>query len=359
MSNTNDNQSVQDYTCPNCGGKTSFNPKKQVLECLFCGSAVDVDVKKTAKEKTLDVLFKEAKVWNDTEVIKCNNCGCQEVVAKGQISTSCSFCGTNNIVKTSDIVGMKPQGICPFEVTQLDATRITSAWVSKKKFAPNEFKKTARSKDLRGMYSPAFTFDCRTMTTYSGKLGETETYTVRVNGKTETRTRTRTFLISGNYNRTFDDFLVQSASNIPASTLDRLSPFPTGKSVEYDQKYLAGYTANTYSKDGKQTWSDAQVKMENRLKEEILDKYDHDTVYYLDTKTGYHDVSFKYLLLPLYIGHHTYKGKNYNFFINGCTGKIDGKTPVSGWKIFFLILGILGAIGLIVLLVLIFNGIFS
>lgn len=359
MSNTNSNESAQGYTCYNCGGKTNFNPSKQLLECMYCGAVLDVDVKKPVQEKTLDVLFKEAKVWNDTEVIKCNNCGCQEVVSKGQISTSCSFCGTNNIVKSSAIVGMKPQGVCPFEVSKLDATRITSEWVSKKKFTPNAFKKSARSKDLRGIYAPAFTFDCRTITSYSGKLGETESYTVSVNGRTETRTRTRTFMISGNYNRTFDDFLVQSASNIPVTTLDKLSPFPTGKSIEYDQKYLAGYTANTYTKDGKQIWSEAQFKMENKLKKEILNKYNHDRVYYLDTKTGYHDVSFKYLLLPIYIGHHTYKGENYKFFINGCTGKIDGVTPVSGWKIFFFILGILGIIGLIVLLVLIFSGLFS
>ena len=96
-----------------------------------------------------------------------------------------------------------------------------------------------------------------------------------------------------------------------------------------------------------------------KLRKEILNKYHHDRVYYLDTKTGYHDVAFKYLLLPVYIGHHTYKGENYNFFINGSTGKIDGKTPVSGWKIFFLILGILGAIGLVVFMVLLFSGVFS
>ena len=357
MIDTKDTSKAKECTCPNCGGKASFNPTRQVLECLYCNSVIDVETK-TASEKTLDVLFKEAKVWNDTEVIKCNNCGCQEVVAKGQISTSCSFCGTNNIVKTSQIGGMKPHGVCPFTKTLQDAKSITTNWVNRKKFAPNAFKKTAKSKDLRGVYSPAFTFDCKTNTTYSGKLGETEYYTVRgLDGKSETRSRTVTFHISGDYQRTFDDFLVQASSNIPETTLDRLSPFPTGESVEYDEKYLAGYTANTYSKDGKQTWAEGQMKMEARIKKEILRKYDHDRVYYFDAKTGYHDVEFKYLLLPVYIGHHTYKGKNYNFYINGSTGKIDGKAPVSAWKILFLILGILGSIGLIVLLILIFSGV--
>ena len=358
MLDTKDTSISKECVCPNCGGKTSFNPTKQVLECLYCNSVVDVDDKRTATEKSLEVLFKEAKVWNDTEVIKCNNCGCQEVVTKGQISTSCSFCGTNNIVKTSQIGGMKPHGVCPFNKTLNDAKNITAEWVRKKKFAPNAFKRTAKSKDLKGVYSPAFTFDCRTLTTYSGRLGRTEYYTVRgIDGKSERKSRTVSFSISGNYQRTFDDFLVQASSNIPESTLDRLAPYPTGSSVEYNEKYLAGYTANTYSKDGRQTWAEGQRKMEARIEREILNKYDHDRVYTFDAKTGYHNVAFKYLLLPVYVGHHTYKDKNYNFYINGSTGKIDGKAPVSGWKILSLILGIIGSIGLIVLLVLLFSGV--
>ena len=359
MLNTNETPIAQDYTCPNCGGKTNFNPSKQTLQCLYCNSEININ-DKSISEQSLEVLFKEAGVWEGTEVIKCNKCGCEEVVAKGQISTSCSFCGTNNVVKTSQIVGMKPHGVCPFKKSLIDVKQITEDWVRGKIFAPNAFKKTARSKDLKGIYSPAFTFDCRTNTTYSGRLGKTEYYTTRgLDGKLETHSRTIRFSISGNYQKTFDDFLVQAASSIPETTLDKISPFPTGEAVEYDEKYLAGYTANTYSKDGKQTWAEGQRKMEARIEKDILRKYDHDRVYSFDAQTGYNDVQFKYLLLPLYVGHHSYKGKNYNFYINGSTGKIDGKAPISAWKVLFLILGILGIIGIIVLLVLIFSGVFS
>lgn len=359
MSDINQNIKSEDFSCPNCGGKTSFNPKTQLLECLYCNSVIDVNNSDIVTEKTLDVLFSQTTEWNDSEVIKCNNCGCQEVVTKGQISNSCSFCGTNNIIKTSQICGMKPHGLCPFEVTLLDAKRIISAWIGKKKFLPNKFKKTARSKDLRGVYSPAFTFDCNTNTTYSGTLGETEYYTVTgADGKSERRSRTRTFSISGTYLRNFDDLIVQASSNIPELTLDKLSPFPTGKAVEYDEKYLAGFSANTYSKNGRTSWYDGQKKMEAKIRKEILRKYDYDTIYRFDAKTNYSDVSFKYLLLPVYVGHHSFKSKNYNFYINGSTGKIEGKTPVSGWKIFGLIMGILGSIGCIALLILLISSMF-
>jgi len=50
------------------------------------------------------------------------------------------------------------------------------------------------------------------------------------------------------------------------------------------------------------------------------------------------------------VGHHTFKKKNYNFYVNGSTGKISGKAPKSFWKILFFILGIAGAIALPILL---------
>ncbi len=340
------------YTCSKCGGKTSFNPKNQTLQCLYCGDIVDLDKNRIATERSLDVLFKETREWQDTEVIKCNNCGCKEVISKGQISTSCSFCGTNNIIKTTEISGLKPQGICPFEKTMVEVSQITKEWVKKKFFVPSAFKKSAKTKELKGVYSPAFTFDCKTHTTYSGRLGEREYYTVRGrDGRTETRSRMVPFSISGDYDRSFDDCMVQASANIPDIVMEKLSPFPTVASIEYDQKYLAGYTANTYAKDGKTSWAEGKKKMEAQIERDILNKYDHDCVYSFDATTGYHDVAFKYLLLPVYIGHHTYKGQNYNFYINGSTGKIYGKTPVSGSKIFFLVLGILAALGLAALVV--------
>jgi len=345
---------TEDNTCPHCGGKTEFDPKTQMLHCPYCNSSFEVsNNSNSVNEIELFELFGNTTVWNDAEVIECKNCGSKEIVNKGKISSHCAFCGTTNIVKTSEIVGMKPHGICPFEKTSQEALQITKNWVKKKKFAPNVFKKKAVAKDLSGIYASAFTFDSTTQTEYKGVLAEDETYTTRDSqGRTHTHTKTRTFRISGNYDRKFDDFLVQASSSIPGDALDGVGPFPTGTCLPYSEKYLAGYTANTYSKDGKQTWKDCQLKMEKQLRCEILRKYHYDRVVSFNANTSYSDTKFKYLLLPVYVGHHIYKGKKYDFFINGSTGKINGKTPVSGWKIFFTVLGILGIVAFIILLLL-------
>lgn len=342
------------FNCPSCGGQTEFDPKTQKMKCAFCGSVFDIPKDKTAKERPLEELLEKGTPWKNKEVIMCSNCGSKEVVSKGEISTCCSFCGTTNIVRTEDIVGMEPQGLCPFQKSVTEIAPIAQKWARKKVFAPNDFKKSAKPENIHGVYSPAFTFDSVTHSTYSGVLGEDETHTTRnMNGTVSTYTTTRKFNISGTHDAKFDDLIVQASLNIPYNVINKLEPFPTNEAISYNEKYLNGYTANTYSKDGKQLWNDCKLKIDGIIQQQVLSKYRHDRVYSFVANTSYNNSTYKYILLPLYIGHHTYKEKNYNFYINGITGRIFGKSPVSKWKVFFTVLaGILvaGAITLAICL---------
>ena len=38
-------------------------------------------------------------------------------------------------------------------------------------------------------------------------------------------------------------------------------------------------------------------------------------------------MTFKYVLLPLWVGTYQYKGQNYSILINGQTGEINGQKP--------------------------------
>lgn len=342
------------FNCPSCGGQTEFDTKTQKMKCLFCGSVFEIPDNEIIKERPLDDLLKNGIPWKNKEVIRCANCGAKEIVSKGEIATCCSFCGTTNIVKTEEIVGMQPQGLCPFKQSPIEVAGYVKKWARKKLFAPNDFKKSARPENIHGVYSPAFTFDSVTHSSYSGTLGEDVHHTeTDLNGQTHTYTTTRRFSISGTHDARFDDLIVQASLNIPYNVLNKLEPFPTDHAIKYNEKFLTGYTANTYSKDGKQIWNDCKLKINSEIEEQILSQYHYDHVYSFTADTSYNDSKYKYMLLPLYIGHHTYKEKNYNFYINGVTGKIFGKAPVSKWKVFFTVLAgliVATAIGVLIYL---------
>jgi hypothetical protein len=67
--------------------------------------------------------------------------------------------------------------------------------------------------------------------------------------------------------------------------------------------------------------------------------------------TQYHDVTFKLLLLPVWIACYLYAGKTYNIQVNGRTGEVAGERPYSAGKIAAAIIGAVLLIAAIVFLV--------
>lgn len=104
-------------------------------------------------------------------------------------------------------------------------------------------------------------------------------------------------------------------------------------SVLYEEDFLYGFSAKLGSKDGELCWAQARTQMERELKGNILGQYRYDTVRSFDMSTSYSGVTYRYLLIPIYLGNYVYKTKSYPFYINGRSGKMTGKSPVSPLKV--------------------------
>ena len=351
------NKAVQTETetgqCPSCRAEMIFAPEKQKLVCPFCGSEVEINLDTISQEKNFTELIFDttANQWGEeTHVFRCDNCGAREILNRGDIAKSCSFCGTTNIVKTDEISGLKPNGVVPFAVSEKTAGENAVVWAKKKWFAPKNFKQSIKAGKIKGTYSPAFTFDTQTRSTYQGRLGKYYYRTVTRNGKTTTVREIRYFYVSGNFDMFFDDVLVQASAKISQADVDKLKPFDTHSSKEYSPQFLHGYVAEQYSKKCEECWIQARGIVDKNVKMAILSQYDYDVVSYFNVQTSYEDVKYKYLLLPLYVGHWKWKNKIYNFFVNGYSGKTTGKTPVSPLKVTLaVLLGALVVAGLVLL----------
>ena len=65
--------------------------------------------------------------------------------------------------------------------------------------------------------------------------------------------------------------------------------------------------------------------------------------------TRYSAITFKHLLLPVYVGAYRFREKVYQVVINGRTGEVQGERPYSFWKIFFFVLTLLAVLVTIIL----------
>jgi hypothetical protein len=67
-------------------------------------------------------------------------------------------------------------------------------------------------------------------------------------------------------------------------------------------------------------------------------------------KSRFDAITYKHLLLPVWLLAYKYNNKTFQVFINAATGEVQGERPFSPWKIFFaVVLAILGVGGVWVL----------
>lgn len=334
--------------CPTCGANLVYSPTLKKLHCEYCGGNVDIDLTDYAEEVPFDRLTHTYEDWStETRIFACSNCGARTIVSRKDIAPVCPYCGAHNVVEQKDLVGLKPNAVLPFLIDAKTAAEKFKAWARRRFFAPRKYKKSAKAEKIRGNYFPAFTFDSDTFSSYNGRLGKYYTVTVRRNGKTYTEQRIRYFYISGTYSKFFNDVLIYANRNKDEKTMGKLLPFATDYAQKYNDDFIYGFGASQYEKEGTECWGEAQGKMREYVKNAILAQYTYDIIDSLNINMSFGRVTYKYMLLPVYIGHSKYRKKLYNFFVNGQNGNVAGKTPVSPVKVTALVLlGLLVVVGI-------------
>jgi len=220
-------------------------------------------------------------------------------------------------------------------------------------FAPNDLKKYADTTDkLNGMYIPYWTYDSETESSYSGERGTnyttTESYTAFENGKSVTRTRTVTRIswtyVSGTVNNSFDDILVLASNSLPEKYTNALEPWDVENLTAYSDKFLSGFRTESYQVDVKSGFEKSKVIMEAGIRNSICSDIGGDHQRIGSVNTTYNNITFKHILLPVWLSAYRYHEKVFRFMINGRTGEVQGERPYSTIKIVLAVLAVI-AIG--------------
>ena len=82
-----------------------------------------------------------------------------------------------------------------------------------------------------------------------------------------------------------------------------------------------------------QAFVEARQMMDRQIERDVLFDIggDRQRISQVETKVG--SVTFKHILLPIWIAAYKYNGKSYRIVINGQTGRVQGERPWSVWKI--------------------------
>lgn len=288
--------------------------------------------------------------------VRCNNCGAETTMPPDATAELCPFCGGGIVATGASKKAIRPQGVLPFKITQKQSVELFRAWVNSLWFAPNALKKRADCSVIHGVYVPAWTYDANTETDYTGERGEhyweTESYTeTDAQGNTVTRTRqvqkTRWWPASGHVSNSFDDLLVMATQTLPRKYLDRLEPWDWPALTPYGDEYLSGFAAESYQVSLNDGFEAAKGLMEPTIRNTARRDIGGDEQRVSSLETDYRDVTFKHLLLPVWISAYQFQQRTFRFLVNARTGEVQGERPYSPWKIAALVFAILLAILLV------------
>lgn len=331
--------------CENCGGSQKYDPEKQGLACSNCGTVTPINTMEYVKTRFLTRA--SMPTLNDVTgaSLTCENCGAS-LEAGDIIDTKCPYCGSHQVNSVDDGMKYEPDSIVPFAISRRRAESIFKLWIRKRKFAPNKLKKSNLAKEMRGMYFPCWLYDYNTTTNYTG-IGVKE-YTDS-DGDTHT-TRKR---ISGTRRGNYNNEIEPANDMLDNYNIEMFRDYARLPQHEYDSGYVLGFLTANNTNVVYDAFERERRQKAVAIEEDIKKSLGYDRYEQFSSTTDFTEVMWSYTLLPLWICDYTFKKKKYRFLINGRTGSIIGKAPKSGWKIFFLVLGILigvGGIGVLIYL---------
>lgn len=346
------------FPCQQCGAKLTFAPGTNNLKCEYCSFE---NLIPQSEEQIVELDFHqyltEAAGQEEVEEylrVKCITCAAEIDKPKNVTSLTCPYCDSNIVAEGSVSKHIKPKSILPFVVTREDGRQRFSQWINSLWFAPDKLKKYARQEGkLNGMYVPYWTYDAKTTSFYTGARGihyyTTESYTTTQNGKSVRRTRqvrrTRWYRVHGTVWHPFDDVLVLASQSLPRDYADRLEPWDLSQLAPYSQKYLSGFRAESYQVDLEEGFDIARGKMDETIRQLIKRDIGGDEQRVTSVKTQHDHVTFKHILLPIWISAYRYQNKVYRILINACTGEVQGERPWSWVKIGLAAIAVIAGIG--------------
>jgi len=344
------------FPCPQCGADLRFDAEGGQLTCDHCGYSEVIEghggqvsaIRELDFKAALDAQLPEVEM-EDLRISSCPNCGAHIEFDAAVHATECPFCATPVVTDTGTTRHIKPKGFLPFGLEERDARKAMTNWLGRLWFAPNGLQDYARKgRKMTGIYVPYWTFDADTKSSYRGERGTVYyvTKTVMRDGK---RTQVREQRIrwspkSGRVARFFDDVLVLASRSLPKRYTDALEPWDLAALEPYRPEYLAGYRAEGYTVELDEGYGQARNHMDRVILRDVKFDIGGDRQRVHDVQTTVKDVTFKHILLPVWMAAYKYRGKTYRFVVNGRTGKVQGERPWSAWKIAFaVVLGLIVA----------------
>lgn len=140
-------------------------------------------------------------------------------------------------------------------------------------------------------------------------------------------------------------------ASLPQALVAKLEPWDLEELVPYADDYLSGFRSESYRVGLAEGFEVAKTVMDEGIRQSICRDIggDHQRIH--NVHTLYSNITFKHLLLPVWVSAYRFHDKIYRFVVNARTGEVQGERPWSFVKIALAVLAVLAVAGTIAAIV--------
>ena len=343
---------ARQFHCPNCNADLKFSPDLQKFVCEFCkgefteaeaiaymnqqdafASQFDDGSQQTPlppeQTPTDSQNAERTRFEEESRLYSCPSCGAEIVSDANTAASFCYYCH-NPVILKGRVDGMyRPSMVLPFAFNKDKAVEIFMGWAKKKKFVPRDLVSSGQVEKLSGLYVPFWVADSST-SSYMEGLGE-NVRSWRVGDYQYTETKYYKVIRDATIN--YEGVTADGSQKIEDDLMEAIEPFDYSQARPFNMAYLSGFMADKYDVDKNQVFPRVRERMYNN-NNDILQGSTHYHV--IKNKRNFNRIdslTFHYMLLPVWFMTFSYKGKLWEYAVNGQTGKLAGELPISKSKL--------------------------
>lgn len=307
------------FGCPSCGGGLKYDIASRKMRCDMCGGLTALaDLPKEEKEETLEV----------TEY-HCPQCGAAVYSTDTEVTSFCSFCGSDVVLTGKLSRTKRPARIVPFKVTREECEAAYRTHLKKYLLAPAELKKAETISHFRPVYVPFWSYGVEAegparlegKKSYTeGKYRYDETYDLSMDAKI------RQSGILYDASKTFED---ETAAMLKHTVLE---------AEVFHPAYLSGFYAQGADVPAETYEQEAAAAAVRHFIEKVKAESNMDSVElrgHISENFGLPNARFQeeLVMMPVWLLAHRQGDRVVYTAINGRTGDVVCDVPVSSGKI--------------------------
>ncbi len=334
--------SILVYKCPQCSAALAFDAEKQSWDCPYCSGSFDLEqLEKIEASKASEFTHEDVESHDemqiddphfnsDARVYSCPDCGAQIVTDATTAATFCAFCQNPTIIPGQLLGDFRPSKVIPFKFNKESATNAFTKWCGKKPLVPKNFKSGPHLEKITGIYLPFWLFNCDVSGSLTANATNERTWR---SGNTE-YTETKHYTIYRDGEMCFKSIPADGSAKMDDKIMDLLEPFNYDELVDFSMSYLSGYFAEKYDQNEKEVFPRIEKRVYDDTTTQLRNTIGgYSSVQVIDSQVSIDRCETAYTLMPIWMLNYKYKGKDFLFAMNGQTGKVAGKLPLSLFRV--------------------------